>query len=84
MNPLQGRLLALIICAQAASVAGESLTPSIELLEFLCGWQPEDAQWLQKFQQLDELKSPAEQPSEVPSADVSPVGQAGSPVEQDR
>lgn len=84
MNPLQGRLLALIICAQAASVAGESLTPSMELLEFLGDWQPEDAQWLQKLQTLDELKSPSGQPTEVPIAAVAPVEQAGSAREQTR
>ena len=53
MTRFQLRLMAVIFCSQATSILGEDALPSMELLQLLGEWQPDNDRWLQQLQGLD-------------------------------
>jgi len=67
-------ICAVIICNQAAVAAAEPATaeqkPTLELLQLLGEWQPDDDRWLQRLDSLErvaESKSESESKSEPPA-----------------
>ncbi len=74
MTRFQHRLLAAIICSQAVAAVGEDALPSIELLQLLGEWQPDNDQWLEQLQRLDNVIAASE--GELVE---SPAPAAGSP-----
>jgi hypothetical protein len=64
MNSIQQGISVVIICALPAIAVADSVAadgqPSLELLQLLGEWQPEDERWLEQLDNLDRLVASSE------------------------